>query len=69
VDELLLIYELLESVGQYIIASFNSDGIDNVFLSTLGIAKIVVNGVPFRDARMPAVSQLTRQRLEKNDTH
>lgn len=50
---------------QYILAGFNGHGMPVVFLSALGIAKMVREGVKFEDTGVPRLFQTTQERLEK----
>ncbi|KAJ5692886.1 FAD dependent oxidoreductase superfamily [Penicillium macrosclerotiorum] len=55
--------------NEYVIAGFNGHGMPLVFLSALGIAKMIRNGEKFVDTGVPRVFQTTKERLEgaKND--
>ncbi|OKL61879.1 hypothetical protein UA08_02273 [Talaromyces atroroseus] len=50
---------------QYVLAGFNGHGMPVVFLSALGVAKMVRDGVAFEDIGVPRLFQTTRERLEK----
>ncbi|KAJ5543856.1 hypothetical protein N7513_003437 [Penicillium frequentans] len=49
---------------QYILAGFNGHGMPVVFLSSLGVAKMVRDGIQFEDTGVPKVFQTTVERLE-----
>ncbi|CAI7641217.1 unnamed protein product [Penicillium glandicola] len=51
--------------GQYVLAGFNGHGMPLVFLSALGLAKMVQGGVKFEDAGIPRLFESTQERLEK----
>jgi glycine/D-amino acid oxidase-like deaminating enzyme len=55
--------------NQYVLAGFNGHGMPVVFLSALGVAKMVANGIEFEHTGVPKVFQTTKERLEnaKND--
>ncbi|KAL6251130.1 hypothetical protein RBB50_001338 [Rhinocladiella similis] len=50
--------------NQYILAGWNGHGMPVVFLSALGIAKMVRDGVDFQDSGVPRVFRTTKERLE-----
>ncbi|PWY96544.1 FAD dependent oxidoreductase [Aspergillus sclerotioniger CBS 115572] len=50
--------------SQYVLAGFNGHGMPVVFLSALGVAKMI-NGAKFQDTGVPRVFQTTQERLEK----
>ncbi|KAJ6172197.1 FAD dependent oxidoreductase superfamily [Penicillium chermesinum] len=49
----------------YILAGFNGHGMPVVFLSALGIARMIKNGVSFEDSGVPKLFETTSTRLEK----
>lgn len=68
-DELPLVGEIPGAARRYVVAGFNGGGMDKIFLSARGIAKMVVDGVSFKDSGVPALFELTQQRFNKDDTH
>lgn len=48
----------------YILAGWNGHGMPVVFLSALGIAKMIRGGVDYKDTGVPAVFQTTKERIE-----
>ncbi|RAO65216.1 uncharacterized protein BHQ10_001228 [Talaromyces amestolkiae] len=50
--------------GQYILAGFNGHGMPVVFLSALGIAKMVRDGIGFEDSGVPRLFQTSQERLD-----
>ncbi|KAJ5502105.1 FAD dependent oxidoreductase superfamily [Penicillium fimorum] len=50
---------------QYVLAGFNGHGMPLVFLSALGVAKMIRNGIEFEEAGIPRLFQSTKERLEK----
>ncbi|PYH92282.1 FAD dependent oxidoreductase superfamily [Aspergillus ellipticus CBS 707.79] len=50
--------------GQYVVAGFNGHGMPVVFLSALGVAKMVGQGGEFEGTGLPQVFQTTRERLD-----
>ena len=68
-DEVPLVGELPGSDGQYIVAGFNGGGMDRIFLSARGIAKMAVEGVSFKCTGVPAIYEVTEQRLSRDDAH
>ncbi|KAI7968645.1 hypothetical protein EIK77_002238 [Talaromyces pinophilus] len=50
---------------QYVLAGFNGHGMPVVFLSALGIAKMVRDGIKFEDAGVPRLFQTSQERLDK----
>ena len=51
--------------NQYVLAGFNGHGMPVVFLSALGLAKMIRDGVEFKDTGVPRVFQTTKERIEK----
>ncbi|KAJ6123735.1 FAD dependent oxidoreductase [Penicillium samsonianum] len=51
--------------GQFVLAGFNGHGMPQVFLSALGVAKMVQKGIEFEDAGVPKLFQTTKERLDK----
>ncbi|EED23993.1 FAD dependent oxidoreductase superfamily [Talaromyces stipitatus ATCC 10500] len=50
---------------QYVLAGFNGHGMPVVYLSALGIAKMIRDGVDFKDTGVPRLFQTTLERLNK----
>ncbi|KAL5337060.1 FAD dependent oxidoreductase-domain-containing protein [Aspergillus crustosus] len=50
--------------GQFVLAGFNGHGMPVAFLSALGVARMVVEGIDFKDTGVPEVFQTTEDRLE-----
>ncbi|KAF9251507.1 hypothetical protein DTO013E5_4065 [Penicillium roqueforti] len=51
--------------SQFVLAGFNGHGMPQVFLSALGVAKMVQNGIKFEDTGIPRLFESTKERLEK----
>lgn len=51
--------------NQYILAGFNGHGMPVVFLSALGIARMIRDETKFEDTGVPRLFQTTHERLEK----
>ena len=51
--------------GQYICAGFNGHGMPAVYLSALGIAKMVRDGTEFEGTGVPRMFKTTQERLDK----
>ena len=64
-DGFSLIGDVPERPGQHIIAGFNGAGMLFIFLSSQGLARMVVDGIPFEQTGIPRIFQLTSQRLQK----
>lgn len=50
--------------GQFVLAGFNGHGMPQAFLSALGVAKMVQNGIGFEDTGVPRLFETTKERLE-----
>lgn len=50
---------------QYILAGFNGHGMPVIFLSALGIAKMIRDGIDFENTGVPRLFQTTQERLDK----
>lgn len=51
--------------GQYVLAGFNGHGMPVVFLSALGVAKMIADGVEFKDTGVPRLFETSQERLDE----
>ncbi|KAL3482288.1 FAD dependent oxidoreductase [Aspergillus californicus] len=51
--------------GQWIIGGFTGHGMPQIFLAAEGLAKMVVQGMDFKDTGLPRLFQTTQARLDK----
>lgn len=64
-DELPHIGEVPGSEGsQYILAGFNGGGNALIFLSAKGLARMIVEGIPYEKTGLPRLFKTTKERLE-----
>jgi len=53
---------------QYIMAGFNGAGMVYIFLSSQGLAHMIINDIPFEQTGLPRILQPTTERLKKKAT-
>lgn len=56
--------EIPSRSGQYIAAGFNGHGMPVIYLSTKGLAQIILEDKPFHEVGVPRTFQTTAERLE-----
>lgn len=64
-DGFSLIGDIPDRPGQHIIAGFNGAGMLFIFLSSRGLANMIVDGVPFEKSGIPRIFKITDNRLKK----
>lgn len=55
--------------GQYICAGFSGHGMAQIFSTSKGVARMVLEGVPFEQTGMPALFKETQARLDSIINH
>lgn len=56
--------EIPSRPGQYISAGFNGHGMPVVFMSTKGLAEIILKGKKYEEVNLPQVYKTSAERLE-----
>jgi glycine/D-amino acid oxidase-like deaminating enzyme len=60
--------EVPDKPGQFIIAGFNGHGMPQILLSTKGLAKMIRDGLPFEQTKLPRVFKTTKERIQREDS-
>lgn len=64
-DGFSLIGDVPDRSGQHIIAGFNGAGMLFIFLSSKGLAGMIVDKTPFEKTGIPRIFEITRKRLDE----
>lgn len=64
-DGFSLVGDVPDRPGQHIIAGFNGAGMLFIFLSSQGLARMVVDDIPFEQTGIPRIFQFSSERLKQ----
>lgn len=59
--------EVPSKPGQFVMAGFNGHGMPLIFLSSKGLAKMLLDGVPFEQTGIPRLFKTTAERVASNE--
>lgn len=59
--------EVPSKPGQFIIGGFNGHGMPLIFLSSKGLAKMILDGAPFEETGIPRLFKTTAERLASDE--